>query len=101
MIKNQIIILKNDAVGDLVHSLNAIDNIISNHTDHKIIIYLSERSKKFSFLIKGKNIEFKFVRYRLGFIENLTYFYHYLIIQFKKFIYSLQSCSIIIYQYFS
>ena len=48
MIKNQIIILKNDAVGDLVHSLNAIDNIINNHTDHKIIIYLSERSKKFS-----------------------------------------------------
>ena len=75
MIKNQIIILKNDAVGDLVHSLNAIDNIIRNHTEHKIIIYLSERSKKFSFLIKGKNIEFKFVKYRLKISEKFNLFF--------------------------
>lgn len=75
MIKNQIIILKNDAVGDLVHSLDAIHNIISNHTDHKIIIYLSERSKNFSFLIRGKNIEFKFVKYKLKISEKLNIFF--------------------------
>ena len=75
MIKNQIIILKNDAVGDLVHSLNAIDNIISKHPDHKIIIYLSERSKKFSFLISGKNIKFKFVNYRLDISEKINLFF--------------------------
>ena len=53
MIKNQIIIFKNDAVGDLTHSLPAINNIISNHKNHQIIIYLSERSKNFHFLSRG------------------------------------------------
>ena len=53
MIKNKyVIILKNDATGDLTKSLHAINNIIKNNKDQKIIIYLSERSEKFSFLIR-------------------------------------------------
>ena len=63
MNKNQIIILKNDAVGDLTHSLTAIESIINSHPNQIIIIYLSERSKKFSFLIRGNNIKFKFNYY--------------------------------------
>ena len=40
---------------------DAINNIIINNKDKNIIIYLSERSKKFSFLINNKNITFKIV----------------------------------------
>ena len=37
LIKKYILIFKNDAVGDLVHSLRAINNIIKNNKDQKII----------------------------------------------------------------
>ena len=36
---SEIIIFKNDAVGDLTHSLYAINNIIINNKDKNIIIY--------------------------------------------------------------
>ena len=49
--ERSIVILKNDAVGDLTQSLPAINNIIKNNKTIKIIIYLSERSENFSFLI--------------------------------------------------
>ena len=44
------VVFKNDAVGDLVQSLNAINNIINHNKERKIIVYLSERSKNFDFL---------------------------------------------------
>ena len=47
----KVIVFKNDAVGDLVQSLNAINNIIDLHKNKNIEIYLSERSEKFRFLI--------------------------------------------------
>ena len=37
-----IIIFKNDAVGDLSQSLNAINNIINHNKNNNIKIYLSE-----------------------------------------------------------
>jgi hypothetical protein len=72
-IKN-VIIFKNDAVGDLTQSLHAIDNIITKHKKQKIIIYLSERSKKFNFLINGNNLEFRQISYDLTLIEKLRLF---------------------------
>ena len=48
--KKKIIIFKNDRVGDLVHSVPAIKNIISNNQDKEIVIYLSTISKNFYFL---------------------------------------------------
>ena len=38
---NHVIILKNDAVGDLCQSLSAINNIVADNKDKKISIYLS------------------------------------------------------------
>ena len=69
MNNNQIIIFKNDAVGDLTHSLPAINKIIANHKDCQIIIYLSEKSKNFNFLIKDKNVLFKTINYDLNFFD--------------------------------
>ena len=71
---SEIIIFKNDATGDLTHSLRAINNIIINNKDKNIIIYLSERSKNFSFLINNKNITFKIVNYNLTLIQKIQIF---------------------------
>ena len=72
--KHYVIILKNDATGDLTHSLLAINNIIKNNKDQKIIIYLSERSEKFAFLINNNNVEFKKFNYNLTFLEKVKLF---------------------------
>ena len=50
MSTKHVVILKNDAVGDLTQSLEAINNITSFHKDKVIEIYLSQRSEKFNFL---------------------------------------------------
>ena len=72
--KQYVIVLKNDATGDLTHSLLAINNIIKNNKDQKIIIYLSERSEKFAFLINNNNVKFKKFNYNLTFVEKIKLF---------------------------
>ena len=72
-----IVIFKNDAVGDLTQTLPAINNIINNNQNTKIIIYLSERSRDFSFLINNnyhENIIFKIINYDLPFLDKLIIF---------------------------
>ena len=66
--KEKILILKNDAVGDLCQSLPAIQNIIDTK-NRDIEIYLSERSKNFDFLIKGNDIKFEIFNYDLKLFE--------------------------------
>ena len=70
-LKKKIIIFKNDAVGDLVQSLQSINNIIKKNSEDEIIIYLSERSKNFSFLIEKKNINVKILNYNLSLNEKI------------------------------
>ena len=72
--KKHVVILKNDAVGDLTQSLHAINNIIKTNKYEKIIIYLSERSEKFYFLINNNNIEFRKFNYNLTFLEKIKFF---------------------------
>ncbi len=70
--EEKIIVLKNDAVGDLTQSLKAIKNIINTHQNKIIEIYLSERSEKFNFLISNNNnIKFKKLSYDLKIIDKL------------------------------
>ena len=71
--KKKILILKNDAVGDLCQSLPAIQNII-DLKNTEIEIYLSERSKNFKFLILGNNIKFKILNYNLTFKDKFEIF---------------------------
>ena len=63
------VIFKNDAVGDLVHSLEAITNIISS--SKKVTIFLSNRSKNFSFLVKNQKVDIKILNYDLTLIEKV------------------------------
>jgi len=76
--EKSIIIFKNDAVGDLTQTLPALNNIIKNNKNINIIIYLSKRSKDFSFLINNNlhsNIEFKIINYNLNIYEKFKIFF--------------------------
>ena len=84
----KVIILKNDAVGDLTQSLKAINNIINSHQNKIIEIYLSERSEKFNFLISNNNVIFKKLNYDLRIVEKLKLIFH-LIKNNIKYIYIL------------
>ena len=66
------VIFKNDAVGDLVHSLPAINNVVSSRENTKITIFLSKRSEKFDFLIDAPNVEIKILNYNLTIIEKIN-----------------------------
>ena len=70
-----IIIFKNDRIGDLFHSLNGINQILNEHKDDKITIYLSNYSKDFSFLFFKENIDVKILNYRLNFYEKINIFF--------------------------
>ena len=70
-----VIILKNDAVGDLVHSLRAIYNIINDTEVDKITIYVSKLSKKFNFLFKNPKINLKVLNYNLSLVEKIQLFF--------------------------
>ena len=70
-LSKNIIIFKNDAVGDLVQSISSINNIIKHNPKNKIIIYLSERSKDFSFFVSNENVEIRIVNYDLSIIQNM------------------------------
>jgi hypothetical protein len=69
-----IIIFKNDAVGDLSQSLDAINNIIKHNKNNNILIYLSERSKNFSFFLNFNNVKIKIVKYDLTISQKIKIF---------------------------
>ena len=83
-LKKKIIIFKNDAVGDLVQSLQSINNVIKRYSENEIIIYLSERSKNFSFLLEKENINVKILNYDLSIGEKIQIFKFLLINDIDK-----------------
>lgn len=71
----KIIILKNDRVGDLFHSLKGMNEIINEHQKDEIEIYLSEYSSGFSFLFKRENINIKTINYKASFAEKINLYF--------------------------
>ena len=69
------VVLKNDAVCDLVHSLKAINNIIENKAVKKVTIFLSERSKKFGFFFNHSKVDIKIINYDLSVAEKIKIFF--------------------------
>ena len=49
MASKNVVILKNDATGDLVHSMKAIYNIVGDKEVNKITIFISSMSKNLTF----------------------------------------------------
>ena len=79
MSTKHVVILKNDAVGDLVHSLKSIYNVTNNNDFNKITIFVSKFSKKFDFLFKNSKVNTKVVNYNLTVLEKLNLFLFFLI----------------------
>ena len=52
-----IIIFKNDRIGDLMPAVAAINLIINNNKDKKIIIFLSNINYKMKFLFEKKMLK--------------------------------------------
>ena len=69
MKKEKIIIFKNDAIGDLIHSREAIHNISVSNPNKQIVLFLSINSKNFNFLFNYKNIIIKTIRNNLTIFE--------------------------------
>ena len=67
----KIIIFKNDRLGDLLHSVSAINNVIDQNPDKEIVIFLSKISKNFYFLFKKKNTKLKVLNYNLTVFEKV------------------------------
>ena len=75
MNNKKIIIFKNDATGDLIHSREAIYNIINSNKDKDVILFLSNNSKEFTFLFEGKNLTIKFLSNKLRLFEKIKIFF--------------------------
>ena len=75
MSTKHVVILKNDAVGDLVHSLNGIYNIINDDNVDKITIFVSKFSKKFNFLFNNPKVHIKVINYNLSITEKIKLFF--------------------------
>ncbi len=69
MLSKRVVIFKNDATGDLIHSLPAIYNIINDNDVSEVIIYLSTISKKFQFLVDQPKVKIKLLNYNLNIYE--------------------------------
>ena len=74
--KKKIIIFKNDGVGDLVHSVPAIKDIISQNLDKEVVIFLSKNSEKFYFLFENNNSQLKVLNYHLTAVEKIKIFFY-------------------------
>ena len=74
--KKKIIIFKNDRVGDLVHSVSAINDLIFQNQDKEIVIFLSKISEKFYFLFKNDNLQLRILNYHLTAIEKIKIFFY-------------------------
>ena len=78
--KNKILILKNDRVGDLFTSLKLISSLDNNNNIIKI--YLSNLNKNFSFLFK--NLQIKCLNNKINFIDKLKVFFDIFFNNYKK-----------------
>ena len=76
MKKEKIIIFKNDATGDLIHSREAIYNISVSNPNKEIVLFLSRNSKNFSFLFNLKNITIKTFSNKFNIIEKIFLFFY-------------------------
>ena len=77
-----ILVIKNDRLGDLAISLPALNLILNKYKNKKITFVLSDINFGFSFLLKNNNVDFIKTSYSLNFFERINFFY---LLLFKKF----------------
>jgi len=75
---DEIIIFKNDRIGDLITSIPAIRLLIKNNKDKKITIFLSNINHKIKFLFDSINVNIIIVDYKLTFKNRLFILFYLL-----------------------
>jgi len=67
----KIVVLKNDAIGDTMHSLPCIKQIVNLNNDKEIFFFLSKRNKDIYNFIKKENTRELIFNYKLNLYEKL------------------------------
>ena len=75
---SNIVIFKNDRIGDLMTSVSAINLIIEENKDKKITIFLSKINYKMKFLFNEKNVEIIVLNYKLSLINRIRILFFFL-----------------------
>ena len=76
--ERQIVIFKNDKIGDLIHAYNAIHAIINNNLNTKIFIFLSHYNSEMKFLFKSKNVNFIVITEKINIKDKVKLFFFFL-----------------------
>jgi len=79
-----IVIFKNEKIGDLIHSVSAIKTIISKHSNAQINVFLSKYNSEMRFLVKGQNVKFHIISEKINFSDKLKVIYFFLSIKISK-----------------
>ena len=79
-----IIIFKNDRIGDLMPAVAAINLIIDNNQEKKIIIFLSNINYKMKFLFEKKNVKIIKIGYKLTILNRVSILLFFLINNISK-----------------
>ena len=74
-----ILVIKNDRLGDLAISLPALNLILNKYKNEKITFVLSDINFSFSFLLKNNNVDFIKTSYALNFYERINFFFFFII----------------------
>jgi ADP-heptose:LPS heptosyltransferase len=79
-----ILVIKNDRLGDFAISLPALNLILNKYKSEKITFVLSDINFSFSFLLKNNNVDFIKVSYALNLYEKINFFFLLLFKNFEK-----------------
>ena len=80
----KIVVLKNDAIGDTMHSIPCINEILNLHSKDEIFFFLSKRNEVTYSFFKKKNTKLRVFNYSLNIIEKIKIFYFFLFNKIDK-----------------
>ena len=75
----KIVVLKNDSIGDTIHSLASINEILNKHNSDDIYFFLSKINQYTFFFFKKSNTYLKVFNYSLNIIEKVKIFMFFLL----------------------
>ena len=78
MKNKNIVIFKNEKIGDLIHSVNSIKKIIINNPDNQINIFLSHYNSEMKFLFINDNVTFHVITEKINFKDKIKVFIFFL-----------------------
>ena len=74
----KIIVFKNEKIGDLIHSISAINYLINKNPTKEIVIYLSEYNQDMSFLFRYNNTNIRIISEKVSLKDKFNIFLSFL-----------------------